>query len=88
MTAQTEPRPEAATEPQRVLHLHAAGFATREIGKLLNLSQSTVVRRLQDARTAEQIAARRQKWLAAMYVLLTLSAVVVAAAAATVAWVH
>lgn len=88
MATVTEPKTDPITEPQRVLYLSRAGLATREIGRILSLSQSTVSRRLREATEGEAAARWRRFWTVVMFALLTSSAVILAAAVATLAWGH
>jgi len=71
--------------PQRVLELKQAGFTQAEIADRLHIAQSTVSRRLKDARQAREIhyrAIARDLFL----LLMTVCAVVLTAAVATIAW--
>lgn len=82
----TDPQPGSVTEPQRVLLLNRAGLSTRRIAELLSLSQSTVTRRLGEARQMELTDRSRKRWRGAMFALLTVCAVIATAALATIAW--
>jgi hypothetical protein len=67
--------------PQQLRELRNQGKSQREIARLVHLSQSEVQRKL-----AQIDLRRRQTWMAIMCALLTLAAVVLAAAVATIAW--
>lgn len=71
--------------PQRVLALKDAGYTQAEIAAELHIAQSTVSRRLKDARHQREIhyrAIARDLFL----VLMTVCAIVLTAAVATIAW--
>jgi len=83
---QIQPQPaaddDALTRP--IAELAQAGLSTRQIAARVPLSQSAVARRLR--KIAEQNLARRHKfWRTAWLVLLTASAVAVAAALVSIA---
>lgn len=67
--------------PQQLLELRREGKSQREIARLVHMSQSEVQRQL-----AKIDVRRRQTWMAIMCTLLTLSAMTLAAAVATIAW--
>jgi hypothetical protein len=75
---QTGPRPQTR---QQLRDLRGKGTSQREIGRLLHMSQSEVQRRL-----AKIDMRRRQTWMTIMCAVLTVSAVVIAAGVATIAW--
>jgi FixJ family two-component response regulator len=79
-TQQHDQQPEPGTGP--LLRLARQGRSTREIAAELGISQSSVSRRLRQI----QEARRRQFWLMTMYMVLTMSAITIAAAVATLAW--
>ena len=72
------------TGPMRVMI--ESGASSREIAAAFPVSQSTAARRIREFRDARQVAFRKQALITCMYVLLTISAVVIAAAVATMAW--
>jgi hypothetical protein len=86
--AQTRPQPvlpeDRITGPMRVMI--ESGASSREIAAAFPVSQSTAARRIRDFRAARQRAFRRQVLVTAMYAALTVSAIVIAAALATLAW--
>lgn len=67
--------------PQQLRELRREGKSQREIARLVHMSQSEVQRQL-----AKIDVRRRQTWMTVMCALLTLAAVVLAAAVATIAW--
>jgi transcriptional regulator with XRE-family HTH domain len=67
--------------PQQLRELRREGKSQREIARLVHMSQSEVQRQL-----AKIDVRRRQTWMTVMCTLLTLAAVVLAAAVATIAW--
>jgi hypothetical protein len=67
--------------PQQLRELRREGKSQREIARLVHMSQSEVQRQL-----AKIDVRRRQTWLAVMCTMLTLAAVILAAAVATIAW--
>jgi hypothetical protein len=69
------------TLPQQLRELRKEGKSQREIARVVHLSQSEVQRKL-----AQIDLRRRQTWMAIMCALLTIAAVVLAAAVATIAW--
>lgn len=75
---------ERITGPMRVFI--ESGASSREIAAEFHISQSTAVRRIREFREARRLAFRKHTLVIAMYVLLTVSAVVLAAAVATMAW--
>ena len=84
-TQQRDQQPEPGTGP--LLELARQGRSTREIAAELTsqgyrISQSSVSRKLRQI----QEARRRQFWFAVMYTILTMSALTIAAAVATLAW--
>lgn len=71
--------------PQRVLELKEAGLTQAEIADRLHIAQSTVSRRLKDARQAREVPYRaiaRDLFL----IVMAICAVVLTAAVATIAW--
>jgi hypothetical protein len=86
--ANTRPQPvlteERITGPMRVMI--ESGASSREIAAAFPVSQSTAARRIREFRAARQTAFRKQALVTCMYALLTVSAVVIAAAVATMAW--
>jgi predicted transcriptional regulator len=71
--------------PQRVLELKQAGYTQAEIAAELHIAQSTVSRRLKDARQAREIHYRviaRDLFL----IVMAICAVILTAAVATIAW--
>jgi hypothetical protein len=87
-SANTRPQPvlteERITGPMRVMI--ESGASSREIAAECHVSQSTAARRIREFRMAGQMAFRQKVLLTSMYVTLTLCAVVLAAAVATLAW--
>lgn len=77
---QQREQPEPGTGP--LLKLARRGLTTREIAAELGMSQSSVSRKLRQLAEAR----RRQFWFGVMYTLLTVSAVTIAAAVASMAW--
>lgn len=77
-----------------LLILRAQGLSTRQIGRRLNMSQSSVQRKLAQLRQVldqEEAPARRpaiaaETWRLALGAVLALSLLVIAASLATLAW--
>jgi hypothetical protein len=86
--ANTRPHPvlpeERITGPMRVMI--ESGASSREIAAEFHVSQSTAARRIREFREASRVASRHKVLVTSMYVLLTVSALVIAAAVATLAW--
>lgn len=76
----------APPEPENLRHLHLAGLSTYQISRLVNQSQSTVSRKIREIADRESTDARRRFWMTAMYALVTLALLVIAAAQAWTAW--
>ena len=68
-----------------MLHLAEKGLPQRTIASLLHISQATVTRRLKEA-VEERQAQRARYLMLTLYSVLTLCAVIVAAAVASLAW--
>jgi predicted transcriptional regulator len=73
------------TGPRAVLHLSEQGLPQRTIADLLHISQATVTRRLKEAIETRQ-AQRVRYVMLLLYSVLTMCAVIVAAAVASLAW--
>jgi predicted transcriptional regulator len=73
------------TGPRAVLHLAEQGLPQRTIADLLHISQATVTRRLKEAVETRQ-AQRVRYAMIVFYSVLTLCAVVLTAAVASLAW--
>jgi hypothetical protein len=86
--ANTRPQPvvseDRITGPMRVMI--ESGASSREIAAAFPVSQSTAARRIREFRDARQVAFRKQALITCMYVVVTLSVAVIAAAVATMAW--
>jgi hypothetical protein len=82
----TQPQPVIADDAltQTIAELAAADFSTRQIAAKVPLSQSAVARRLRKITEQNQLR-RRQFWQTAMFALLTVSAMALAAAAVSIA---
>lgn len=63
---------------QILLGMPDAELSTRDIARQLHVNQSTVVRRIAQARSAWDHTRRREFWRTVMYVLLTASAMMAA----------
>jgi Winged helix-turn-helix DNA-binding len=75
---------ERITGPMRVLI--ESGITTRELAQKMHVSQSTAARRIREFHAARKLAFRMKVLVTAMYGLLTVSVLVIAAALATLAW--
>lgn len=86
MPTATDSRPDPVTGPlQILLGSPDAELSTRDIAKVLHVSQPTVVRRLAQARLIWDRTRRRAFWRDVMFFLLTLSALVAAISLALIA---
>jgi AcrR family transcriptional regulator len=69
-----------------LLVLREQGLPLREIAKRVNMSPTTVWRRLQAVEEAREALRQRNTWITVMCVVLTLCAVLIAVAMAKLAW--
>lgn len=84
MTTQTQTPPDPATGPMR--HLAAAGLSTRRIAQELNLSQSTVVRKLREIRAEENTARNLRRVQLTAYGLFMVCLTVITIAVVHMSW--
>lgn len=84
MTTQTQNPPDPVTGPMR--HLAAAGLSTRRIAQELNLSQSTVVRKLREIRAAENAARNLHRLKIAAYALFMACLLIITIAVVHMSW--